>query len=294
MKCTRISKEIIWATGILFVCILAGLYLFINQQPQNTVPVSAEIISVSNTAELITMEPLMASDDIISASSENISVSDTASQTTDTFSTSDTTDITASNSWNEVPCDCPIDFASLWEINKDVYAWISIPGTIIDYPVLQHENDNSYYLNYTIDGIEGYPGSIYTEKVNKKDFSDNNTVIYGHNMRNGTMFTDLHKFRDSEFFAANDTVYIYTPEKQFTYKIFAAYLYDDRHLTNSFDFSDSEIYSDYLDQILTMDSEDILLRKDISVTTSDKIITLITCIREQPEKRVYVQAVLQP
>ena len=294
MKYTHISKEIIWATGILFVCVLAGLYLFINQQPQNTVPVSAEIISVSNTAELITMEPLTTSDDIISASSENISVSDTASQTTDTFSTSDTTDITASNSWNEVPYDCPIDFASLWEINKDVYAWISIPGTIIDYPVLQHESDDSYYLNYTIDGIEGYPGSIYTEKVNKKDFSDNNTVIYGHNMRNGTMFTDLHKFRDSDFFSANDTVYIYTPEKQFTYKIFAAYLYDDRHLTNSFDFSDSEIYSDYLDQILTMDSEDVLLRKDISVTASDKIITLITCIREQPEKRVYVQAVLQP
>lgn len=293
MKCTRISKEIIWAAGILFVCILAGLYLFINQQPQNTVPVSAEIISVSNNAELITMEPLTASDDIISASSENISVSDTASQTTDTLLTSDTTDITASDSWNEVPYDCPIDFTSLWEINKDVYAWLSVPGTIIDYPVLQHESDDSYYLNYTIDGIEGYPGSIYTEKINAKDFSDNNTVIYGHNMRNGTMFTDLHKFRDSEFFAANDTVYIYTPEKQFTYKIFAAYLYDDRHLMNSFDFSNQTVFADYLKKIQSQNFPEANFREEITVTDTDKIITLITCIREQPEKRVYVQAVLQ-
>ena len=105
---------------------------------------------------------------------------------------------------NETPVpveyDCPIDFDALWETNKDVYAWITIPGTVIDYPILQHETDDSYYLNYTIDGVEGYPGCIYTERVNSKEFTDNNTVIYGHNMRNGTMFTDLHKFRDADFF----------------------------------------------------------------------------------------------
>ena len=78
-----------------------------------------------------------------------------------------------------------------------------------------------------------------------------------------------------------------------TYKIFAAYLYDDRHLMNSFHFSDIEVYSNYLAEIQNQSSEDVNLREDIKVTSADPIITLITCIREQPEKRVYVQAVLQ-
>ena len=103
----------------------------------------------------------------------------------------------------------------------------------------------------------------------------------------------LHKFRNSDFFANNDTIYIYTPHKLLTYKIFAAYLYDDKHLMNSFDFSDTKVYSDYLAEIQSVSSKDGNLRKDVTITAADRIITLITCIREQPEKRVYVQAVLQ-
>lgn len=77
----------------------------------------------------------------------------------------------------------PIDFASLKETNPDIYAWIEIPDTNVNYPIVQSADDDSYYLNHTIDGQEGYPGSIYTEKVNAKDFSDFNTVIYGHDMK---------------------------------------------------------------------------------------------------------------
>ena len=101
-----------------------------------------------------------------------------------------------------------VDWEGLWEINPDVYAWISIPGTSIDYPILQHASDNTYYLNYNIDGSYGYPGCIYTENLNSKDFTDSNTVIYGHNMKNGSMFAGLHQFEDSNFFAQNNKVYI--------------------------------------------------------------------------------------
>ena len=94
---------------------------------------------------------------------------------------------------------CPVDFAGMWETNEDVYAWITVPGTVIDYPILQHATDNTYYLNYNIDGSYGYPGCIYTENMNSKEFTDNNTVIYGHNMKNGTMFAGLHKFEDAAF-----------------------------------------------------------------------------------------------
>lgn len=76
--------------------------------------------------------------------------------------------------------DIPIDFAALKEKNPDVYAWISIPGTAIDYPVLQRENDNTYYLDHTIDHEEKTEGAIFTENYNNTDFEDPNTVIYGH------------------------------------------------------------------------------------------------------------------
>lgn len=188
--------------------------------------------------------------------------------------------------------ECPVDFEGLWETNQDVYAWITIPGTDIDYPILQHETDNTYYLNYNIDGSYGYPGCIYTENLNQKDFNDNNTVIYGHNMKNGTMFSQLHKYEDANFFEENKEIYIYTPEKELKYTIFAAYIYDDRHLLYSFDFSQEEVYASYLEEILNMRSMNALVREDVEVTTEDKIITLVTCIGNQPEKRLLVQAVL--
>ena len=71
----------------------------------------------------------------------------------------------------------PVKFEELQAVNPDIYAWITVPGTVIDYPILQHASDNTYYLMHNIDGSYGYPGCIYTENMNSKDFTDNNTVI---------------------------------------------------------------------------------------------------------------------
>ena len=113
----------------------------------------------------------------------------------------------------------PIDFDKLKETNQDIYAWIEIPDTQINYPVVQGGDDDAYYLNHTIDGTEGYPGSIYTERINAKDFSDFNTVIYGHNMKDGSMFMGLHNFEDPQYMKEHPNVKIYTPEKELTYRI---------------------------------------------------------------------------
>lgn len=186
----------------------------------------------------------------------------------------------------------PVDWEGMWEINPDVYAWITIPGTAIDYPILQHATDNSYYLNYNIDGSYGRPGCIYTENFNSKDFTDNNTVIYGHNMKNGTMFADLHKFEDKAFFDEYDKVFIYTPDKQYTYTVFAVYVYDDRHLMYSFDFANEDVYAAFLDNIWNIRDLNANIRSDIEVTSEDEIITLSTCVRNQSDKRLLVHAVL--
>ena len=100
----------------------------------------------------------------------------------------------------EVPAvEIPIDFSGLKNQNEDIYAWIRIPGTVIDYPILQHPEDDTYYLNRTAERKKGLPGSIYTENLNKTDFSDRNTLIYGHNMKNGSMFGDLSLYMDSNY-----------------------------------------------------------------------------------------------
>lgn len=187
----------------------------------------------------------------------------------------------------------PINFEELWELNPDVYAWIRIPGTDIDYPILQHPGDDTYYLNYNIDGSYGRPGCIYTEKkYNSKDFTDNNTVIYGHNMKNGTMFAQLHKFEDKDFFDGNREVIIYMPDKVLHYKVFAAHTYDDRHLLYSFDFTDKEVYKEYLDSVFAIRDMSANIDTEMVVTEENKIITLSTCVYKQTSKRYYVQAVL--
>ena len=94
----------------------------------------------------------------------------------------------------------PIDFKQLQETNKDIYAWITVPDTNINYPIVQSSWDNTYYLDNTIDGQAGLPGSIYTENYNAKDFTDFNTIIYGHDMNDGSMFQNLHKYEDETFF----------------------------------------------------------------------------------------------
>lgn len=186
-----------------------------------------------------------------------------------------------------------VDFAALQtEENADIYAWISIPDTRIDYPVLQHPSDDTYYLNYNLDGSKGYPGCIYTEKENAKDFSDFNTVIYGHNMKNGTMFHDLHLYEDESFLPDHPYVYIYTPDSVLRYRIFAAYRYDDRHLLYSFDYATEEGRNGYLWEIGNIRSLSAVRDDQVEVTAGDRIITLSTCVGNQAENRYLVQAVL--
>lgn len=187
----------------------------------------------------------------------------------------------------------PIDFQSLQADNPDVYAWIQIPGTAIDYPIVQHETDELYYLNHAWDGKASSGGAIFTQMYNQKDFTDYNTVIYGHEMGNGTMFNDLHNYMDESYWNDHDTVLIYTPEKKLTYRIFAAVVYDNRHLMKSFQFlakEDRQAFLDSLDDIRDLRSH---IDDSVSVTSQDKILTLSTCLGTETNHRYLVEAVLK-
>lgn len=186
----------------------------------------------------------------------------------------------------------PVNFDALTGENPDVYAWITIPGTNVDYPILQSADDNSYYLTHTINHEQKTEGAIYTENYNSKDFTDPNTVIYGHNMKNGSMFRTLHNYEDRAFFDENRTVYIYLPDAVLEYRIFAAYVYDNRHLLLNFDFNDEDVYQKYLDSIFSIRNMNAFIDTSMEVGTDDKIITLSTCNAGISEQRYLVQAVL--
>lgn len=186
----------------------------------------------------------------------------------------------------------PVDFQELQKINPELYAWIRIPDTAIDYPVAQRAGDDGYYLSHDLYGQPRAAGCIYTEDCNSKAFTDPNTVVYGHNMKNGSMFQNLHLFADDAFFQEHPYVYIYTPDTVFVYEVFAAYTYDDRHLINSFDFADRQVFEKYLEDIWDVRAMDKNLRESTAVSGDDRILTLSTCTGGQTQSRYLVQAVL--
>lgn len=187
----------------------------------------------------------------------------------------------------------PIDFTELQKTNVDIYAWIEIPGTNVNYPIVQSVTDDAYYLDHTIEGAKGFPGSIYTESLNSKEFTDFNTVIYGHNMKDGSMFQNLHNFEDSAYMEQNSQVIIYTPNQKRTYEIFAAVVYDDKHILMDYDFTQEAQRIGFLQSVSSAKSMVGGIRDGVNVTSESNILTLSTCIGDQPNNRFIVEAVLQ-
>lgn len=179
----------------------------------------------------------------------------------------------------ELPAN-PIDFGSIKADYPDVYAWITVPDTNVNYPIAQSVVDDNYYLRRDLDGNYSTYGTLYTQSMNSTDFTDPVTVIYGHNTIDGTMFGDLHKFEDADFFNEHDTFYIYTPGHILTYRIVSAYRYDDRHILNSFDFSDETVRREYFDYVLNPTSMLVNVREGATLDLSDRIVQLSTCPTE--------------
>lgn len=182
-----------------------------------------------------------------------------------------------------------IDFKSLQEGNPDIYAWLDIPDTTISYPMLRSEEED-FYLNHNADKEKSKYGAIYTQNYNTDTFDDFNTIIYGHNTSNGSMFGSLRKFRDKDFYDSHRIINIYTPTQKFTYKVFAVYNNDDSHILFSNDFSDMEVRRKYISGI--QERKNVAnVDRDIEIAEDDKIITLSTCTTPRT-KRLLVHAVL--
>ena len=188
--------------------------------------------------------------------------------------------------------DIPIDFQAFWQLNPDIHAWITIPGLEIDYPILQSAEDSLFYLNHTVDREYRVQGSIFTQYDNARDFSDPHTIIYGHNMPDGTKFGALYQYLGAMFMASHDRIIIYTPENVFIYRIFAAITYDDRHLLDSFDFAIPSEIERFLDSLRQVNNVQVNWNPRVTVETSDTFITLSTCTQRR-NQRLLIIAILE-
>lgn len=180
-----------------------------------------------------------------------------------------------------------IDIFALQEVNPDVLGWIYIPGTNISYPLLQGE-DNQYYLNYTWDKQAYFVGSIFLECKNSADFSDYNTILYGHNLNNGTMFSQLHLYKDQEQWVQYPYVYIVTASGAYRYHIFAAYEVPTTAITYQLSFEEDGQKQRFLDECISWS----VLDTGIIPTENDRILTLSTCTGVIRTNRWVVQAKL--
>lgn len=170
--------------------------------------------------------------------------------------------------------------------NEDYRCWLKMDNTKIDYPVVQ-SNDNSYYLDRDFNKNHLAAGSIFMDFRNNFD-SDKSVVIYGHNMRNGTMFGELDNFKKESFFKENNKFKIEYKDKTYTYEVFSVYIGDASENFVEVEFDSDEDYIDYLNRIKSKS----LFKSDIEVSNNDKIVTLYTCSYEFDGARTVVNGKL--
>lgn len=171
-----------------------------------------------------------------------------------------------------------LDWAALKEQNGDIYSWIYVPNTNVNYPVLQHETQHDYYLEYNLDHSKGRPGCIYSQKYNTTTYTDRNTVLYGHNMKNGTMFKTLHYYEEEEFFNENRYFYIYTPDSVLVYEVLAASEFTNEHVLFKYDFTTVDSLDDYMEGLMASKSKNNHMLEGVEFTEDTKLVTLSTCI----------------
>ena len=188
----------------------------------------------------------------------------------------------------------PIDFAALQAENPDICGWLDIPDTDISYPLLQSQEDDTFYLNH--DAYKDYnsAGSLFTEhRYNTNDMTDPVTVVYGHRQNDGSMFGTLQQtFSDPESFAAHKAIVVYLPDRELRYQVRAALPYDNRHILYQYDFHDTQSYSDFLYSVYNARALGINYAEQ-AIEPDDSLLILSTCLKGNRKTRVLVLAALE-
>lgn len=181
-----------------------------------------------------------------------------------------------------------VDFDELKKINSDIVGWIYLEGSKINYPIVQSE-DNSYYLKHLFDKSSNSSGCIFLDYRNAPDFSDQNSVVYGHHMKNGTMFSGLDSYKSQEYYDAHPQLLLLTPEENYVIEIFSGFVASAKDDAWKIGFTSDTDFEDWLKR----SAERSCFSSSITPAVTDRIVTLSTCSYEFSNARFVLAGVIR-
>lgn len=171
-----------------------------------------------------------------------------------------------------------INFVELQQQNIDITAWIEVPGTVIDYPVL-YSGDNMFYLNHDENRQQSTYGAVFMDMANLKNLTDPVVVLYGHYTPDESYFTQLHRYKDREYFDQNREMFLYFPGHQLEYEVVAAFTADNQSILYDKDYSQKADMEGFIQWMANAEAEgDHHALED--VTTNDRFLVLSTCVQQ--------------
>lgn len=255
------KKQLFLVFGVL--CLIVALIVVMFAFPRLTTPKTEDFAPTTTSAAVTT--------------------------TTNAMQSTGTTDASVS------PYVSPVDFKGLQALNPDVYAWITVPGTDVNYPVVQSSTDDTFYLDHDSDKNYDRAGAIFSEhQYNDTSFDDKVTVLYGHDMANGSMFGDLQSlYWDREFLLENDEIIIYLPDRELHFEIFAALPYSRMHLLYYYHTEKQKPFDQLIEDIYSTRKLSAVLIEERRPEFGDQVVVLSTCLSGDNRYRYLVMGVIK-
>lgn len=183
-----------------------------------------------------------------------------------------------------------LDFAAIWEKCPDVVGWVTIEGTMIDYPIVRGE-DNDFYLYHLPDKTKNAAGSIMMDVANSGDFADDVNILHGHHMKSGAMFGDLDLYKKEAYYKEHPVMRLYTPQGDYDVAVFAAYSVDGSKFAYPTNFMDEEEFNAFYQYAITRTP----YRTDTEVVYGDRMLMLSTCAYAyEYERFLVVGKIIEP
>lgn len=190
----------------------------------------------------------------------------------------------------------PVDFAQLQDEAPDIYAWLELPDTGIDDPVLQRAGADLFYNSHNAYGQYYMCGAVFSQSAyNGRDFDSPMTVLYGHSTVLGQpgAFMELNNYADEAYFDAHREMRVYMPDGMYVYRIFAACVHSNEHLLYCHDFSDETQFDAFFSSLTEDTSPDSHIDAEALPQAGDKVLTLSTCYSANKNLRYLVMGVLE-
>lgn len=276
MKNKKVGKVLYWGTVAALILIIVGCAAVIGTK------LVTDALDKSEYDELQELKP------DVTRPSMNLEVTE-PTETKPTENLPEQTDPTQPTIPPNIDDTVLFEYQPLYEINRDMVGWIQIEGTAIDYPVVQTPDDPNFYLRRNFYKENATCGTIYVREACDVNLPSDNVTVYGHNMRNGTMFADLHKYKKKNFWEDHRYVNFDTLHEYRTYEIFSIFV-TTADLTKGFTY---HIYDTFatekaFNEYVSVCKNKSLYDTGITPNYGEKLLTLSTCDKSVSDGRLVV------